>query len=202
MVARRIECVPLVDAAGRVIDAIWWLDLFETPADRARPPRTSRGGHGRRPGDPSGAAHYGTAQAAHAGRGPDHPRTDHGTLRRLRVRAVLPLGELQGQPHPRLSRRLGSSVHRRLRRGSPAARHGREPSSAQGPADVDVLPHELRHRRGRRLRGHRRVPPIAHATASRSSLRPSTTPCPTACAISRKVELLSGCARSPSSTSS
>ncbi len=31
MVARRIECVPLVDAGGRVIDAVWWLDLFETP---------------------------------------------------------------------------------------------------------------------------------------------------------------------------
>lgn len=31
MVARRIECVPLVHADGRLADAVWWLDLFETP---------------------------------------------------------------------------------------------------------------------------------------------------------------------------
>jgi len=31
MVSRRIECVPLLDGAGRLTDAVWWLDLFETP---------------------------------------------------------------------------------------------------------------------------------------------------------------------------
>jgi len=31
MVSRRIECVPLVDAAGTVVDAVWWIDLFEAP---------------------------------------------------------------------------------------------------------------------------------------------------------------------------
>ncbi len=30
MVSHRIECIPLVDEAGRLTDAVWWLDLFET----------------------------------------------------------------------------------------------------------------------------------------------------------------------------
>jgi dTDP-glucose pyrophosphorylase len=32
MVERRVECIPLVDERGRVVSAVWWLDLFESPA--------------------------------------------------------------------------------------------------------------------------------------------------------------------------
>ena len=31
MVARRVECIPLVDEANHIVDAVWWLDLFEAP---------------------------------------------------------------------------------------------------------------------------------------------------------------------------
>ena len=52
MVDKRIECVPLLDAAGRVVDATWWLDLFETPrVERARlalPVVVMAGGEGTR----------------------------------------------------------------------------------------------------------------------------------------------------------
>ena len=29
MIDRRVECVPVVDAAGKLVSAVWWLDLFE-----------------------------------------------------------------------------------------------------------------------------------------------------------------------------
>lgn len=31
MISRHVECVPLVDAAGTVVGAVWWLDLFGAP---------------------------------------------------------------------------------------------------------------------------------------------------------------------------
>lgn len=52
MIFKRIDCLPIVSVAGKVVSAIWWVDLFENKAKHARkigaPVVIMAGGQGQR----------------------------------------------------------------------------------------------------------------------------------------------------------